>query len=80
MIRPLPGGSSWTGHLLAAHGVQPSATKMAAPTKPKNNNTLKVRLLPGPRRYLGVNALFFNSASSIQIDSAKTLWGLISQP
>jgi hypothetical protein len=21
MIRPLPGGSNWTGHLLAAHGI-----------------------------------------------------------
>ena len=26
MIRPLPGGSNWTGHLLAVHGVQPGAT------------------------------------------------------
>ena len=23
MIRPLPGGSNWRGHLLAVHGVQP---------------------------------------------------------
>ena len=27
MIRPLPGGSNWTGHLLAAHGIQPGAPR-----------------------------------------------------
>ena len=26
MIRPLPGGSNWTGHLLAVHSIQPGAT------------------------------------------------------
>jgi hypothetical protein len=33
---------------------------MAAPTRPKNNTPFMARLLPGPRSYLGFNALLFN--------------------
>src|SRR5262245_12555396 len=33
-------------------------------------------LLPGPRSYLGINALVFNHSSSVQIDSTKISRGL----
>jgi hypothetical protein len=38
MIRPLPGRSYWTGHLLAAHGVQHGATIRVAITGGQPNS------------------------------------------
>src|SRR5262245_54909272 len=38
MIRPLPGGSNWTGHLIAAPDVQPGATIRVANTEAQPNS------------------------------------------
>ena len=38
---------------------------MAAPTRPNNNKPFMARLLPGPRRYVGFNALVFNYRSYV---------------
>jgi hypothetical protein len=69
MIRPLPGGSNWTGHLLAAHGVQPGATirvvtaagqlKSVYPHRMEDTQVdpAKIGLVrAGPSAWFGVNA------------------------
>jgi len=68
MIRPLPGGSNWTGQLLAAHGVQPGATiRVATGGQPKSVYPHRTEDTPvdaakiilvraGPSPWFGVNA------------------------
>src|SRR5262245_13882144 len=47
---------------------------MAAPTRPKNNNTFMARLLPGPCHYLGFNAPIFNYSSRVRFGFWRGLW------
>jgi hypothetical protein len=69
MIRPLPGGFHWTGHLLAAHGVRPGATIRVVITGGQPNSVYphrtedtpidaaKIGLVrKGPSPWFGVNA------------------------
>src|SRR5262245_50345395 len=51
---------------------------MAAPTRPKNNNTFMARLLPGPCHYLGFNAPFSTIARVSALGSGADYGGPLS--
>jgi hypothetical protein len=52
---------------------------MAVPPTPKKNTPFMARLLPGPRRYLGFNAVVYNYqlVALIQIDASRSLESLV---
>jgi hypothetical protein len=68
MIRPLPGGSNWTGHLLAVHGVQGATIRVVTTGSQPNGvsphrtedtqvDAAKIGLVRvGPSPWFGVNA------------------------